>query len=117
MNYKEYKINGTAIIEMLEPGVIINDIQDFLDIVSDVCTKKIIVQKENVCDSFYDLRTGFAGDLLKKARAYKMHLGIVGDFSAIENPGFRDFMYESNDGKQIVFKGSTEEILKIFCRK
>lgn len=115
MNTKEYRKNGVTVVRILEEGVIIECVQDYLDIISDVCTKKIILNKENICDDFYDLHTGFAGEILQKASNYRLSLGIVGDFSNLESKSLRDFIYESNENRQIVFKKTVEEIVKIFC--
>ncbi len=116
MNIKEYKKHGISVVEIIEDGVIISDAQDFLDLVSDVSAKRIIVKKENVCGEFYDLHTGVAGDILQKVSNYRLFFGIVGDFSDIKSNSFRDFIYESNNTKQILFKKTVEEIVKIFCR-
>ena len=40
----------------------------------------IIVKKEIFNSSFYDLKTGLAGDILQKVVTYSRLLGIVGDF-------------------------------------
>lgn len=116
MNLTEYKKNGVSVVEILEDGVIISDTQDFLDIISDVSAKRIIIKRENICDDFYDLHTGVAGEILQKASNYRLYLGIVGDFSDITSSSFRDFMYESNNSHQILFKKTVEEVLKVFCR-
>lgn len=116
MNCSEHRINGVSFLEVEEDGVIISNTQDLLDIVSDYSVKKIIVKKQNVCDAFYDLRTGFAAELAQKARNYKISLGIIGDFDAIDNKGLRDFIYESNRERQLLFKGTIKEIVRIMCK-
>lgn len=117
MDYKEYRFNDISVIEINESGVLINDLQDLYDIFSDVYSKKIIIKKENICEDFYDLKSGFASELLQKSESYKFRLGIIGDFSDITTPGFQDFIFESNNMKKIVFKSTVEEAVRIFCRK
>lgn len=116
MNCSEHRVNGVSFLEVEEDGVVISNTQDLLDIVSDYSVKKIIVSKHNMCDAFYDLRTGFAAELAQKARNYKIFLGIIGEFDAVENKGLRDFIYESNRDRQVIFKGTIKEIVKVFCK-
>ncbi len=117
MNYNEHRINGVSVLEIDDDSVAINSTQDLLDIISDFSIKKIILRKENLNADFFDLKTGFAGEILQKASNYRICLGIIGDFDAVESKSLRDFIYESNRAKQIVFKKTVAEVLKIFCRK
>jgi hypothetical protein len=64
--------------------------------------------------SFYDLKTGFAGELLQKISNYSKRLAITGDFSQIKSGALRDFIYESNNWKQVIFVNTVEDALKIF---
>lgn len=116
MDYVEHKRRGISVVEVVADGVIVASAQDLLDIISDFSVKKIILRKENLSDAFFDLRTGFAGEILQKASNYRISIGIVGDFSKVDSRSLRDFIYESNETKQIVFKGSVEEVLSVFCR-
>jgi hypothetical protein len=116
MNYNEHRYNGVAVLEIDDSDVAINSAQDLLDIISDFSTKKIILRKENLNEDFFDLKTGFAGEILQKASNYKICIGVIGDFENVESKSLRDFIYESNRTKQIVFKKTVPEVLKIFCR-
>ncbi|HNY17001.1 MAG TPA: DUF4180 domain-containing protein [Treponemataceae bacterium] len=98
----------------MDDAVLLNETQDLLDIVSDYSIKSIILKRQNVSEDFFDLSTGFAGEILQKASNYRIRIGIVGDFSNVESKSLRDFIYESNLTKRIVFKPTVEEILKIF---
>ena len=116
MATKEYRNNGISVIELIDDSVFINETQDLLDIVSDYSTKSIILKKENIAEEFFELSSGFAGEILQKASNYRIRIGIIGDFSSIQSKSLRDFIYESNQTKQIVFKQTAEEIIKIFLR-
>ncbi|MDR2601811.1 MAG: DUF4180 domain-containing protein, partial [Spirochaetaceae bacterium] len=72
-----------------------------------------IIKKENLNNSFYDLKTGFAGELLQKVSNYSKRLAIIGDFSQIKSKALKDFIYESNKWKQIIFIKTVEDALKI----
>jgi hypothetical protein len=114
METKEYRKNGISVIELIDDSVLLNETQDLLDIVSDYSIKSIILKRQNVSENFFDLSTGFAGEILQKASNYRIRLGIVGDFSSVASKSLRDFIYESNQTRKIVFKPTVEEILKIF---
>lgn len=116
MNIREYRKKGVSVVEIVEDGVIIANSQNLLDIISDVSSKRIAVRRENICEDFFDLHTGLAGEILQKASNYRLYIGIIGDFSDITSKNFRDFMYESNETRQIVFKGTIEEVVRAFCR-
>ena len=116
METKEHRKNRIAVLELISEAVIINSVQDLLDIISDYSIKSIVIQKYNIADDFFDLSSGFAGEILQKASNYHIRMGIVGDFSSVTSKSFRDFIYESNQTKQIVFKASIEDVLKVFLK-
>ncbi len=53
-----------------------------------------------------------AGELLQKFSNYRVRLVIVGDFSGYTKKSIKDFIFESNNGKQINFLASTTEALE-----
>jgi hypothetical protein len=72
----------------------------------------LIVYKESLSDSFFDLKTGVAGELLQKCSNYRMKFAIVGDFSAVSSKSLRDFIYECNKGRLVFFKHDVESALE-----
>jgi hypothetical protein len=72
---------------------------------------RLIVYKESLDEKFFDLKTGFAGEILQKFSNYKMKLAIIGDFSEYvsKSKSFHDFVYESNKGNRVFFKETPEE--------
>lgn len=71
----------------------------------------VMVPKDAFSDDFYNLRTGLAGEILQKFSTYGMRLAIVGDFSNIQSKALRDFIYESNKGRQVFFVETQEDAL------
>jgi hypothetical protein len=65
-----------------------------------------------VAPSFFQLRTGFAGEMLQKFANYQVKVAIVGDVSefAAASAPLRDFIRESNRGKFVRFLGNREEL-------
>ena len=105
-------MHGNA-VEIKIEGKICNS-QDFLDIIASIDSNTYIFHKKNFDESFFNLSTGVAGDILQKASNYRKSLGIVGDYSDITSKALKDFIYESNKRKQIVFVESVEKALEIF---
>jgi len=112
---RQHSRNGITVAEVTDKGVIIKDAQDFLDIATGLPARKIILKKEHLCERFFDLKTGIAGDILQKVSNYQLSLGIVGDFSVITSKSLKDFIYESNRNKQVLFMNTVDEVLNVFC--
>ena len=108
--------NGITVLEIKSDGVLINDVQDLLDIMANSRARKFIFRKENIHEDFFELRTGLAGEILQKASNYGVSIGIVGDFEDLGSKSLKDFIYESNTNRQVVFMKTAEEILNVFSR-
>lgn len=117
MEFIEHKKNGVSVVEVLEDGVVLRNAQDLLDMISDFACKHLMLRKEQVTKAFFDLSTGLAGEILQKASNYRIFIAFIGDFSAVESRSLRDFIYECNEERQIIFKPTIEDALKVFCRK
>ncbi|RKP51613.1 DUF4180 domain-containing protein [Cohnella endophytica] len=94
-----------AVIE--SPDIVIGDVQEALDLMATVnyaegC-HKILLNKANLAEDFFDLRTGLAGEILQKYTNYRVIIAIVGDFSGYGSKSLKDFIYECNQGKQVFF--------------
>lgn len=69
----------------------------------------MILEKKAICEDFFDLSTGIAGEILQKFSNYQTKLAIVGDFSVYTSKALRDFIYECNQGNDIFFMDSLEQ--------
>ncbi len=72
-------------------------------------TSAFVLKAVNFTAAFYDLRTGLAGEILQKVSNYRCRLAIVGPFSMVTSERFREFMSESNKGRQVCFARGEEE--------
>jgi len=70
---------------------------------------KIILHKMIINPDFFDLKTGFAGEILQKFSNYKVKLAIIGDFSSFTSKSLRDFILESNKHGHINFVSTIDE--------
>lgn len=114
MNIHTHNINQTKIAEILSEEIIIRSPQDGLDLLGNLYYQdfdKIILHKPNLTPDFFDLKNGLAGEILQKFSTYRIRLAIVGDFSGYTSKSLNDFIYESNNARQVNFVATVEEAL------
>lgn len=98
--------------EIISDTPIIFETQDALDLMADCRyqgAEGMIIRREHLTEDFFDLSSGFAGDILQKISNYRFRLAIIGDFSNIRSRSLRDFIYESNNHHQVMFLSSLED--------
>ena len=101
------KENNTEIAVLDSSDILISDVQSALDLIATVgwetgCSR-IIINKSSISEDFFDLKTKLAGEVLQKFINYNVKIAIVGDFTVYTSKSLRDFIYESNKGKNIFF--------------
>lgn len=115
MNYTFLGKNNSLIyIESEE--VLINDSQSALDFMMTViyekdCTR-IILDKKAICEEFFRLSSGIAGEVLQKFSNYRTKLAIIGDFSKYKSKPLHDFIYECNKGNDIFFVDNLDQAVE-----
>ena len=99
---------------------IITDTQSALDLVMTVKyetgTNKIIMEKRNIVDEFFVLSSGMAGEILQKFINYHIKIAIYGDYSKYTSKPLKDFIYESNKGKDVFFVATLDEAIDMLTR-
>ena len=107
-------VGGVAVIESEE--VVIKDTASAIDLMMTVKYEtgcdKIALNKEAFLPEFFILSKQIAGEILEKFITYQTKLAIYGDFSKYTSKPLRDFIYESNRGKDIFFVESQEQALQ-----
>lgn len=108
------KKNGQS-VAVIDASERIGSAQDMLDQMASAHylngSDAMVVYKESLGEGFFDLKTGFAGEVLQKFSNYRIRLAIVGDFGVYKSKALRDFIYECNKGNLVFFKHSLEEAL------
>lgn len=94
------------------------DVQSAIDLMATVhyehgCNR-MIVHKSAINEEFFELRTRLAGDILQKYTNYQMKLAIIGDFYLYTSKALRDFIYESNNGRDIFFLETVDAAIAKF---
>ena len=98
MEIQIIQTEGKKIAEIISDKIIISETQDALDLMADAGwrgAEGLMLNAENFTPSFFDLKTGIAGDILQKFSTYNMRLAIIGDFSAVKSKSLNDFIFEN----------------------
>lgn len=109
MIIKTHEAGPIKTAEIIAEEVLISNPEEGLQLLADLYYQgfdKIVVHEKNISPEFFDLKTGIAGEILQKFSNYRMQLVIVGEFSKYPGKSIKDFIYESNKGKQVNFLDS-----------
>lgn len=109
---------GNSKVAIIESNdIVISEVQDALDLMASVNylneAYKLIIDKSNITEEFFDLKTRLAGEILQKYVNYQVKLAIIGDFDGYSSKSLKDFIYECNNGKHVFFVKTKEEALRI----
>lgn len=72
---------------------------------------RIAIDKNAVSEDFFILSTGIAGEILQKFINYHIKTAIFGDYSKYTSKPLKDFIYESNHGKDFFFVATREDAI------
>lgn len=118
MNFTKVEKNGITCAVVQSSEKVITDVQSSLDLLMtakyEAGTKNIAIDKKLILEDFFILSTGLAGEILQKYVNYGGRIAIYGDFSHYTSKPLKDFIYESNRGKDVFFvKTEVEAINKL----
>ncbi|UOE51668.1 DUF4180 domain-containing protein [Mucilaginibacter sp. SMC90] len=106
-----YNKNGIQIAELVSDSLLISTAEDGAQLLVDLYYQgfdQVIIHAGQLIPSFFELKSGLAGEVLQKCSNWRMRMAIVGDFNEITSKSFRDFIYESNKGKMVNFVDSVD---------
>ncbi len=106
-------INDIVVVK--SEDVVIRDVQSAIDFIMTIkyetnCNK-IVLNKEAVVKDFFILSKGLAGEILQKFINYQTKFAIYGDYSKYTSKPLKDFIYESNNGKDVFFVENESEAI------
>lgn len=91
----------------------ITDVSSAMDLMMDAKYQagaaRLAIDKTVVSDAFFILSTGMAGEILQKFINYHVKAAFYGDYTHYTSKPLRDFIYESNQGKDFFFVATQEE--------
>lgn len=116
MNIESMKTDNVTIALVSGDETLICDPQSALDLAMTVRYEtgadRIVLNKRTICDDFFILSTGVAGEILQKFINYHVKAAVYGDFSHYTSKPLKDFMYESNNGRDFFFVATKEEAVQ-----
>lgn len=100
--------HGVPVLVCDADGVTITGVQDALDHLIGAAFQSaevVAVPSTRLDDGFFDLSTGFAGEVLQKFANYRLRLVVVGDISRhlAASSALPDLVREANRGRDIWF--------------
>lgn len=120
MQLTKIEKNGIACAVVNSNEIVITDAQSALDVLMsakyDIGTENIVVDKKLITEDFFILSKGLAGEILQKYVNYGGRIAIYGDYSHYTSKPLKDFIYESNKGKDVFFVATRDEAVEILTR-
>lgn len=116
MNIERLKEYETNIAVISGDDVIVTDVQSALDLAMtanyETNALNLAIDKKVISEDFFILSTGMAGEILQKFVNYHVKAAIYGDYSHYTSKPLKDFIFESNKGKDFFFVSTREEAIQ-----
>jgi hypothetical protein len=108
-------IQGTPALVLPEDGAPLDTVEAATEMVGEAAwgqVEIVAIPVERLTDDFFELKTGFAGDVAQKFVNYRLRLAIVGDIESRvgESVSLRAWVTESNRGRQLWFVPSRDAL-------
>lgn len=120
MKIKTVEKNGILCAVIQSGEVVITTPQSALDVLMtakyEAGTKNIVIDKALIAEDFFVLSSGLAGEILQKYVNYGGRIAIYGDFSHYTSKPLKDFIYESNQGRDVFFVATQEEAISMLAQ-
>ena len=120
MQFSKIEKNGVVCAVVNSSELVITDMQSALDLLMsakyDIGTKNIVIDKKLIVEDFFILSKGLAGEILQKYVNYGGRIAIYGDYSNYTSKPLKDFIYESNKGKDVFFVATLDEAVDMLTR-
>ena len=120
MNLTGIEENGVLCVLVESDEPVITDAQSAIDLLMsaqyEVGSKDIVIPKQLVVEDFFILSTGLAGEILQKYVNYGGRMAIYGDYSRYTSKPLKDFMYESNKGRDFFFVSTRDEAVAALAK-
>ncbi|KAA5825913.1 DUF4180 domain-containing protein [Saccharopolyspora hirsuta] len=104
---------GVQVLVCDADGPEVSTVQDALDLIGASYGGEVVALPASRLDArFFDLRSGFAGEVMQKFVNYHVRLAIIGDISAhLEaSSALQALVRESNRGRHVWFLPGVEEL-------
>ena len=110
------KENGVTIAVVTGEEKVVTDAASALELAMsakyETGADRLAIDKRVVAEDFFILSTGMAGEILQKFINYHVKAAIWGDYARYTSKPLKDFIYESNKGRDFFFVETKEEALR-----
>ncbi|OAI41955.1 hypothetical protein AYO38_11900 [bacterium SCGC AG-212-C10] len=102
------QLAGQRLLVIGDDSPRIATVRDVTDLIGDCMGEEataVAIPVGHIDASFFDLRSGFAGDVLQKMVNYGLKLAVIGDISGYveRSNAFRDLVREADRGGSVYF--------------
>lgn len=115
MNIEYTNTDGIDIAIVSGDKCIITDASSALDLAMtikyDTGATNIVIDKAIISEDFFKLSTGIAGEILQKFINYHIKVVVFGEYSQYTSKSLKDFIYESNHGKDFFFVETKQQAI------
>ena len=116
MRIEYIKENGVTIAVVTGEEKVVTDAASALELAMsakyETGADRLAIDKRVIAEEFFILSSGIAGEILQKFVNYHIKAAIYGDYSLYTSKPLKDFIYESNQGKDFFFVSTKEEALQ-----
>ena len=116
MRIEYIKENGVTIAVVTGEEKVVTDAASALELAMsakyETGADRLAIDKRVVAEDFFILSTGMAGEILQKFINYHVKAAIWGDYARYTSKPLKDFIYESNKGRDFFFVETKEEALR-----
>ncbi len=120
MTIRTVSKNGAVCAIVEAEALVMTDAQSALDVLMsakyEAGTKNIVISKELIAEDFFILSSGLAGEILQKYINYGGRIAIYGDYSHYTSKPLKDFIYESNKGRDVFFVATEDEAVDMLTK-
>jgi hypothetical protein len=100
--------HGVTVLLCAPDGTKLGNDSDAVELIGQALQHRadlVVIAATRLDDRFFTLSTRVAGEIIQKFVNYRLRLAIVGDITQhlTDSSALRDFVYESNRGRQIWF--------------
>ncbi|MFJ7147360.1 DUF4180 domain-containing protein [Streptomyces sp. NPDC100445] len=108
-------LHGVRVLHCAPDGPVLDGESAALDLIGDAFgheAELVAVPVERIAEDFFRLGSGVAGAVVQKFVNYRLRLAVLGDISGhvARSTALRDFVYESNQGRQLWFLADAAEL-------
>ena len=115
MKFEKITHSNEIVAVVSSENKVLTDVDSALDLLMsakyEAGAECIVVDKKLIAEDFFVLSSGLAGEILQKYINYGGKIAIYGDFSHYTSKPLKDFIFESNKGKDFFFVATKEDAI------